>query len=109
MPKYSENLNRILSNDLYFNVFQKKGVKYLTIRKTVDFDYLKDFSIQLSNQNYYWSFNDNLFKLSLKMYGTSEYWWVIGLVNRKPTDGHWKVGDEVLIPSSPSQLEGLLT
>ena len=31
MPKYSDNLNRVLANDLYFNIFEKKGVKYLKI------------------------------------------------------------------------------
>lgn len=109
MPKYSEDLNRILSNDLYFNVLEKKGVKYLNIRKTIDFEYLKDFAIQLSDQEIYWSGNDNLFKVSLKAYGTGEYWWAIALVNRKPTDGHWKIGDQILLPSYPVELEGILS
>ena len=108
MPKYSDNLNRVLANDLYFNIFEKKGVKYLKIRKTVDFKYVQNFPIQLNEAKYYWSSSDNLYKISLRFYGTGQYWWAIGLVNRKPTDSHWSIGDEVLVPTYPSALEGIL-
>ena len=109
MPKYSDNLNRILANDLYYNIFEKKGVKFLRIRKTVDFNYLNNFEIEISDSNYYWSSNDNLFKISLKFYGTGQYWWAIGLINKKPTDAHWSIGDEVLIPTYPGKLEVILS
>ena len=37
-------------------------------------------------------------KLSQQYYGNSEYWWVIGLFNGKPTDAHMEMGDIIKIP-----------
>ena len=35
-----------------------------------------------------WTKTDKLHHLSRRYYGTNDYWWIIGLVNDKPTDGH---------------------
>ena len=45
-----------------------------------------------------WQRNTRLFKLAFEFYGDSKLWWIIGWFNQKPTDAHYSVGDEVLIP-----------
>ena len=45
-----------------------------------------------------WQRNTRLFKLAFEFYGDSKLWWIIGWFNQKPTDSHFSVGDEVLIP-----------
>jgi len=47
-----------------------------------------------------WTTGDRLCKLAGKYYGNSQYWWVIGYFNNKPTDAHFKLGDVVYIPVS---------
>lgn len=100
MPKYLNDEKAILESELYSEILEKKGLKYLTIRRTADFDNLKGLNVDIKAE-YTWSYGDNLIKLSNKFYGTSAHWWVIGFVNKKPTDSHFKIGDIVYIPSSP--------
>ena len=103
MPKYYNDKNAILSNDLYFDVFEKKGVKFLRIRRTQDFLKLKGLEIAIAGEKI-WSYGDTLFKLSYEYYGTYDFWWCIALVNNKPTDAHYSIGDIVLVPQSPQTI-----
>jgi len=45
-----------------------------------------------------WKVGDRFYKLALKYYNDSQYWWVIALYNQKPTEAHLKNGDVLLIP-----------
>lgn len=105
MPIYNEKTNAILNNQLYSEVFERKGVKFLRIRKTKDLSSVRDVEIDLKAEHV-WSYGDSLHKLSLKYYNSSENWWVIGMVNKKPTDSHFKIGDIVYIPRDPGVIRG---
>lgn len=107
MPKYSKNNKALLSNDLYFEVLEKKGVKSLVIRKTTMFDNLQGTEFGVIEEHV-WSHGDNLYKLSNRYYGEYQYWWTIGLINSKPTDAHYSIGDTVYIPSNPYHIAELL-
>ena len=55
----------------------------------------------LDSRLYYqevWQQQTKLYKLSEKYYGTTEHWWIIGLVNYKPTDVEWANGDLIRVP-----------
>ena len=54
-----------------------------------------------------WTFGDSLYKLSYQYYNTIEFWWVIALVNNKPTDAHFKFGDMITIPANPDIFNNL--
>jgi len=101
MPIYPSNNTAKLASDLYFFVFEKRGVKFIRIKRSKSFKNLNDLEIEVSIEHT-WAANDKLFKLSQKYYGTKDYWWIIGLVNKKPTDGHCKIGDVLLIPLEPN-------
>lgn len=51
-----------------------------------------------------WKHGDKLYKFSNRYYGETQFWWVIGLVNQKPTDSDFKIGDSVLIPTPLSEV-----
>jgi hypothetical protein len=107
MPSISKDKTAILSSDLYFDVFEKKGVKFLRIRRTAVFDKLQGQEFDVSSEHI-WSKGDNLLRLSHKNYGDTQFWWVIGLLNGKPTDAHFSIGDVVYIPSNPYHVAELL-
>ena len=101
MTSYNNDVFGILNSDLYFDMFEKRGVKFLRIRKTKDFSNLSNIDIEISTE-YVWSQGDNLHKLSNRFYNDSSFWWCIGIVNGKPTDGHYKIGDIIYIPLNPT-------
>jgi len=103
MPYYPNNKVALIDSDLYFEVFEKKGVKYLRINRTKDFSKLSGMEIGISTEHL-WSQGDTLWRLSHKYFGDSKYWWVIAMLNKKPTDAHYNIGDIVYIPSVPSNI-----
>mgnify|MGYP003116665320 FL=1 len=45
-----------------------------------------------------WGATTKLYNLADEYYGDVNLWWVIAWFNRKPTDGHYSIGDIVYIP-----------
>ena len=108
MPTYNKDKIKILKSDMYFDLFEKRGIKYVKFRTTKTFGDLSGIRLDLSEENYIWGATDNLRKLAIRFYNDGDLWWVIGLINNKPTDGHWKIGDEVLVPLNPYIIAGVL-
>ena len=52
----------------------------------------------LTNISEVWDSSSKLYNLAYDHYGDASYWWVIAWYNRKPTEGHFEVGDIVYIP-----------
>jgi hypothetical protein len=100
MPKYLDTKRGSISQHLLFEIMEKRGRKSITINRTKDFRELQGMEFDISTEHT-WRVTDKLFKLSNEYYGTIEYWWVIGLVNGKPTDAHCSVGDVLYIPRDP--------
>lgn len=101
MPKYLNDKNTRLDHDLYFEFLESKGVKSIRFRRTRDFSKVKGTTMEIVDEKI-WSYGDTLFKISFEYYGTYDFWWCIALVNSKPTDSHFSIGDTVLIPADPS-------
>jgi len=108
MTKYKNDINSILKSDLYSEVFEKKGVKFLRIRRTKDFSPLRTVEVEIRTEHI-WTKTDTLFRLSNQYFGSYDNWWIIALVNRKPTDGHFSIGDVVLIPTDTSLIKEAMT
>lgn len=108
MPIYKKQEKGILNNDLYFEVLEEKGVKFLEIYRSIDMREMQGIRVPIARKHV-WTHGDKLFKLSAKYYsGDISKYWIIGLVNKKPTDAHYSIGDEVLIPLETSVIENLL-
>lgn len=99
---FSRYKNRKIINNnykIYEKILERRGVKKISHFGTEIFSF--DDSVEqypFEFIEYIWNEGDRLYKLSNKYYNTIEFWWVIGLVNQKPTDSHFEVGDLVLIP-----------
>lgn len=106
MPQYSKK-EAILNSDLYFDVLERKGVKSIVITRSRTFKELQGKEFDVTTEHT-WSKGDSLHKLSQRYYGEFQYWWVIGLMNSKPTDAHYSIGDNIMIPSNPYYVAGLL-
>ncbi len=53
---------------------------------------------QLDIQTKVWTATSKLHQIAYDAYGSSEYWWVIGWFNKKPTEAHFSIGDIYYIP-----------
>jgi len=92
---------RIITNGspLYSEHFSVRDVKFINQYETPEI--AKDILSKAKDFIYSYhifSHGDRLYKLASEHYGDSKLWWVIALVNQKPTDAHFKLGDLVLIP-----------
>lgn len=93
-------LRRLIQNNssLYSELFAKRGVKFINQYSSPEFpsdalDKTKEFMYSY----HIWKQGDRLYKLAHEHYGDSSLWWVIALLNQKPTENHFAVGDLVLI------------
>ena len=101
MPTYPNTNIAMLQSDIYFEYLQKRGLNIIKIQRTKTFEKTIDLEIEILTEHV-WSYGDNLMKLAQRYYGATDYWWTIGFVNNKLTDVHFKIGDTVSIPNSPS-------
>ena len=103
MPDYYNNDNTALNDsEVYEHIFESRGIESITQHRTKTFEKLKTISLKV--KSHYWRQGDTLHRIAIKYYGGPINWWKIGLINGKPTDGHYKMGDKVLIPINPEKI-----
>lgn len=107
MPTYPDQEIMLLNFDSYFELMEKRGIKVFRLRRTQTFEKTREIELIVSNEHT-WSYGDNLRKLSNFYYSDAKYWWVLGFVNKKPTDAHFKIGDVLLVPENPQSVIGAL-
>jgi hypothetical protein len=108
MAKYS-NLKTGILKDVphYEKKLADRGIKQARIYRTMDFSKLKGINIPVLDETE-WVVGTSLHKLAVRYYGSGEFYWVIGLVNNKPTDAHYNIGDIVVIPGEAAFIDSLL-
>tara|TARA_R110002153_G_C13086809_1_gene475008 strand:- start:287 stop:613 length:327 start_codon:yes stop_codon:yes gene_type:complete len=77
------------------------------IYRTIDFGALRDTQIALIEYGI-WRQGHSLRRISHDAYSDASFWWTIGLVNNKPTDQHFKIGDKIYIPAQPDVLVNII-
>jgi hypothetical protein len=103
MRYLGEEKGRLKEQD-YKNLKEKHGKKEAIIYRTIDFGGLRN--VRISVREYgAWSVGSNLRKIAQDAYGDASLWWTIGVVNSKPTDAHFSIGDVIMIPTSPTVLK----
>lgn len=103
MPKYPNNRNAVLTEQSHSQILEKRGLKKLTFKRSKSFEKLVGLEFDL-REEHVWSQGDNLLKLSYRYYGSPDFWWVIGIVNGKPTDANFAIGDIVYIINNPNSV-----
>ena len=100
MPDYYDGV--VFNNsEIYEHIFDPRGISSVRQYRTKIFNLNKR---RIKVRRYTWGQGDTLHRISLKFYNNPEHWWIIGLVNGKPTDGHYELGDTVLIPVNPGNV-----
>ena len=87
------------TDEIYKSSLESRDIMTAYVHETPAFsldDTQKDLNFSFKEET--WKDGDRLYKLSQKHYNSTEFWWVIGLFNQKPTDSDFEVGDLVLVP-----------
>jgi nucleoid-associated protein YgaU len=105
MPKIL-NSNRprfvfVNNTKLYQNFRRRKKIATLRQHETVLMPNLRQAlaSQRIKTVEHIWTTGDRYYKLSLKYYNDSSLWWIIAAYNHKPTEGHIRKGDVLMIPT----------
>ncbi len=104
------NNTKFFKNDLtiYDSVFEDRGVKYIRQYMTSNFKPLTRAQRRLiREETVRWQVGDRLEKIASQAYGDGSYWWIIARYNNKPTDAHYEVGQQVLIPKPFSVIRSI--
>ena len=91
----------IFKNDdeLYGNILRKRGLKHINHYDTPILRHPNEEEIQeLALATHIWKTGDSFWKLAHEHYDNPDYWWIIPWFNKKPTEFHFKLGDNVFIP-----------
>ena len=107
MPKYLNQKTAKLNSDLYFEILEDKNVKYLRINRPPNLQNTIDISVPIRTVHL-WQYGDKLHRLASRYFGDISKFWIIGLVNQKPTDAHYNIGDKVIIPGDITRIENAI-
>lgn len=101
MSRYLTTRKANNKDDLYKETFDDKGVTKILQFRTPKFKQLDQGTIDKTpHDKYIWKFGDSFWRLADKYYGSAKHWWVIAAFNKKPTEAHINLGEEIRIPIS---------
>ena len=105
MPRHgTENLFNN-SEEIYEEFLEKRDRPFIRQYRTPRLPRLTEqVRTQFNSAVLVWKADDHYWKLAARYYGDSKLWWIIGWFNEKPTEGHLKIGDIVLIPQPIDKL-----
>jgi hypothetical protein len=93
----------------YRNILKKKNRDFIVQFKTPILEHIEPEDYDLLEIDVYtWKLGDRLFKLAHQYYGRSDAWWIIAMFNSRPTDQHYRPGDEIYIPTNYVQVLQLI-
>lgn len=110
MSRTNSNVRKSLSNDMYKNYLEERGLTEITYIPFSSFKKLSDSQKrQLTKVNHTWKSGDRYYKLAATHYGNPAYWWIIAYYNNKPTEASVSIGDNIVIPKPLNILITLLS
>jgi nucleoid-associated protein YgaU len=109
MKRYDNGIIIKNNSKKYKDYFEKRGVDFINHYTVSKYNYPSDEELEkISFVHHVWTIGDRYWKLASKYYNNPHYWWIIALINRKPTEAYIKGGDVIFIPSSLQQILGIL-
>ena len=110
MSRYTRRIKATNTSDLYEKVFEDRGIKKVVQYRTPTLRYPTDEELQdIDRIKYTWRLGDMFWRLADKYYGDPNLWWVIAQFNKKPTEAHMELGEEIEIPLELSKVLGVLS
>ena len=100
MPKRYDNRRILLNREpLYDNYFEERHVKSIRQYNSATMRYpTADELSRITKKKHIWGTGDRYYKVAIENYGSAQYWWVIALFNKKPTEADIKNGEVIWIP-----------
>ena len=93
------------TGNFYTKMFEARGVGAIDHYTTPIFtDINQGAFAAVTTTTHVWAVGDHFYKLAHEHYGDTEYWWVIALFNKRPTEAHIKNGTVVYIPHPPEAI-----
>jgi len=109
MSRYKNSRIAINKNEMYFDLFEERGVKKITQYRTFGFKKVpQEVLDSIETENYIWKYGDTYSALASKYYADPKMWWVIAGYNRKPSESLLKLGDAIKIPLNISEVMQVL-
>ena len=97
--RYQGRRVAVNSDDLYKNILDQRGLKFVRQYRTANLSYPSKEKIgRMMTDQHLWKMGDRFYKLAHHYYGDSKYWWVIAWFNKTPTENLLSVGQTVYIP-----------
>ena len=82
------------------SILKKRGLRSINQFKTGQFRYPTPDEIKnLNLKQHIWKTGDHYYKLAHKYYGDVNYWWLIAIFNKKPTEADVEYGDVIYVPT----------
>tara|TARA_Y100000310_G_scaffold128970_1_gene128119 strand:+ start:3921 stop:4262 length:342 start_codon:yes stop_codon:yes gene_type:complete len=97
--RYDDKAPRKNDSDSYQQVFEDRGVKFITQYTTPELTHADYKEIAALNFEYRaWKLGDRFYKLANQYYDDATLWWIIAWYNRTPTEAHVDPGHIIKIP-----------
>lgn len=105
MSRYKQSRKATNKDDMYKDVFDKRGIKSITQFRAKRLRQV-DQSVKqrIRFREYVWSYGDTFWLLAHKSYADSKLWWIIAGFNNKPTEAHIEIGETIKIPIEVSDV-----
>ena len=104
MSRYKQSRKATNRDEMYKEVFDKKGVHSITQFRSKRFKQIEEGVKQRIDFNeYVWKYGDTFQLLASRYYSDAKLWWIIASFNNKPTEAHLNIGDTIKIPTSVSE------
>jgi hypothetical protein len=98
MSRYDGKQIIVNNDERYSDYLRNRGVNHFSHYVISKLKYPSIDDLQsLQNISIIWSQEDRLWKLSQKYYGDPTLWYIIGFMNKKPTDQHISIGDIIYV------------
>lgn len=86
-------------NNMYRKYFASNSQQFVQHHGRPDFSKIDDtFLDQLRTTEYIWTSGDTFRKVTERIYGKPDQWFLVALVNRKSSDVEMSAGDVILLP-----------
>lgn len=93
----------------YQNILSRRNLEKILQYDTPSISTIKESDYEfITFVEHTWKTGDRFYKLANLYYNEPKYWWVIALVNEKPTESHCKAGDLIMIPTPLSEVLSLI-
>lgn len=97
--RYQQRPTKVSRSNEDDKILKKRGLRKINHYSSPAFSKMPDSLYDQVNLEFHvWKIGSRFYKLAAEHYGDPRLWWIIAYFNKRPTDGHAKIGDVIYIP-----------